>query len=118
MNIIIKQKINTHLLAFYATGTEGVVWSICKSKSEYDGLHSLIDGDEIIIYSQDKSEVVWRGVIQLEYERLYQPYPLNPQYGQQSINNFWVNGFQVGVDPHIWANWFFDEFPAVLRNKI
>lgn len=116
--MLIRNEVGTHLEAFFETGTEGIIWSICTEDQGYDGLFGLKDGDELIVYSSDKKVIIWKGIVQLEYERLYEPYPLNPQYGQQLICNRWVHGFQIGLEPHVWAKWFFSELPAAMtRNE-
>ncbi len=97
--MLIRNEVDTHLRAFFETGTEGIIWSIFTEDQGYDGLFGLKDGDELTVYSSDKKIIIWKGIIQLEYERLYEPYPANPQYGQQLIFNRWVHGFQVGLEP-------------------
>ena len=115
--MLIINEVNSHLLAFFETGTEGTIWSIYTDDQGYDGLYGLKNNDELIVYTKDRCAIVWRGIIQLEYERLYQPYPANPEYGQQLIFNRWVHGFQVGLEPYVWAKWFFDELPATLKRN-
>ena len=116
--MILINDIDAHLEAFYETGTEGIIWSVYIENQGYDGLYGLENGDELTVYTSDRREIIWKGIINLEFERLYQPYPTNPQYGQQLIFNRWVHGFQVGLDPYIWAKWFFSELPAALiRNN-
>lgn len=104
------------------TGTEGVVWSLQESKYisedgkrwDYSGLNPLQDGDCLTVFNDDGS-VRWEGTIKLEYERNYEPYPMNPQYGQQAVNGWWVRGLQEGVDPEEWFRMFHDQPRAVLR---
>jgi hypothetical protein len=103
------------LEAFFETGTEGVVWSLHNPiLPGYYGLVPLNDGDHLSVFD-DSGNVIWQGVIKLEYERNYQQYPLNPSHGQQSIFGCWVHGFQSDVDPETWAAWFFDGYRAALR---
>ena len=107
------------LQAFSETGTEGIIWSIYEDGREgYDGLNGLHGGDHLTIFHPgNPGIVIWEGNIDLEYERNYHPYPMNPQYGQQAIQGMWVRGIQRDVDPDTWGNWFFKEYPAELIKK-
>ena len=107
------------LQAFSETGTEGIIWSIYEDGREgYDGLNGLHGGDHLTIFHPgNPGIVIWEGNIDLEYERNYHPYPMNPQYGQQAIQGMWVHGIQRDVDPDTWGNWFFKEYPAELIKK-
>lgn len=99
---------------FFETGTEGVIWSlVVAGMPGYDGLFSLHDGDELVIYNAT-GQAQWRGQVKLEYERRWRPYPTNPKHGQQEVLGFWVHGFQATLDPEVWAKAFFDRAPAVL----
>ncbi|MBI1362387.1 MAG: hypothetical protein GC134_00190 [Proteobacteria bacterium] len=109
------------LEAFWETGTEGVIWSFYDTslqtpdgKRTYDGLHCLKDGDHLTVYGFDGKTVVWEGTVKLEYERNWEKFPLNPQYGQQAALGFWVHGFQESLVPEVWAMMFFAELPAKL----
>ena len=109
------------LEAFFETGTEGVIWSLYDDTKEgYEGLHCLYQGDYLTIFDpEDKSKVVWEGNIDLEYERNYHPYPMNPQYGQQAVGGMWVHGIQRDVEPDTWGKWFFKQYPAeVIKSEI
>jgi len=99
---------------FFETGTEGVIWAVYDDTKEgYAGLNCLTRGDYLTIFDpEDTNKVIWEGNIDLEYERNYHPYPMNPQYGQQAIGGFWVHGIQRGVDPDTWGKWFFKHYPA------
>ena len=81
---------------FFETGTEGVIWSVYEDgRTGYDGLNCLADGDYLRIFDkEDPTKVVWEGIIDLEWERNYRKYPLNPKYGQQEVGGFWVHGIQ------------------------
>ena len=115
--MLLVNDINAHLTAHFETGTEGFVWALQIDGLGYDGLYSLKNNDELIVYTKGRRTIIWKGIIQLEYKRLHTPYPNNPQYGQQVIDGLWVHGFQDNLQPHIWAKWFFDEMPAaLLRN--
>ena len=115
--MLLVNDVNTYLRAFFETGTEGILWSICIDNQGYDGLYVLHDGDELIIYTEDRCAIIWKGIVQLEYERLRTSYPANPESGQQMIFNRWVHGFQVGLQPDVWAKWFLSELPASLIRK-
>jgi len=81
-------------------------------------LYVLHDGDELIIYTEDRCAIIWKGIVHLEYEYLRTTYPANPECGQQIIFNRWVHGFQVGLQLDIWTQWFFSELPAsLIRNN-
>jgi len=101
---------------FFETGTEGVIWSLFDDTKEgYDALVILDQGDYLTIFDPDDStKVVWEGNIDLEYERNYHPYPMNPQSGQQAIMGMWVHGIQRNVEPDEWGTWFFKAYPAEL----
>ena len=99
---------------FFETGTEGVIWSVYDDTKEgYDGLYCLDQGDYLTIFDpEDTNKVVWEGNIDLEYERNYHPYPMNPQYGQQAIGGLWVHGIQRDVEPDTWGTWFCKHYPC------
>src|ERR1035437_4635359 len=109
--------IKGELEPFFETGTEGIIWAVYEDGKEgYNGLHILKKGDSLTIFSPENPEIVeWEGDIDLEYERNYQPYPMNPEYGQQVIDGLWVNGIQRDVVPHIWGKWFFNHYPCELE---
>jgi len=116
--MLLVNDVNTYLRAFFETGTEGSLWSVCIDNQGYDGLYVLHDDDELIVYTKDRCAIVWKGIVHLEYERLRTPYPANPESGQQMIFNRWVHGFQVGLQPGVWAQWFLCELPAsLIRNN-
>ena len=95
------------LEGFWETGTEGVWWTLEEEPFKgYEGLHTLENGDELIVFNADGS-VLWQGIIDLEYETGYIPYPTNPQYGQQAALGFWVHGCQRGFAIDDWAYMFF-----------
>lgn len=115
--MILANDVNAHLEAYFETGTEGIIWSMCTDNEGYDGLHCLQDGDELTVYTKDRCAILWKGIVHLEYKRLLTPYPTNPEYRQQMIFNRWVHGFQVGLQPEVWAKWFFSELPASLKRN-
>ena len=107
--------IRGELEAFFETGTEGVYWAmIDPALPGYDGLWSLEAGDRLRVIDTDDT-VLWDGVIQLEYKRNWEPYPRNPEYGQQAVLGYWVHGLQEGVDPDQWAGMFFARHRALLE---
>ena len=101
---------------YFATGTEGVIWSVYEDgKSGYDALHCLGRGDHLAIYDLvDPTKLLWYGNIDFEYERNKMPYPFNPQYSQQAVHGMWVHGFQKDVEPEQWGEWFFKQYPCEL----
>lgn len=107
--------------AWFETGTEGVMWSVYENgKQGYDGLNVIKTGDKLTIY--DKGErgretVLWEGVVELEFERRYRSYPMNPANGQQEVFGMWVHGFEKTLDPEVWAKYFFDEHEMTLVPK-
>lgn len=109
--------IKGQLEPFFETGTEGIIWSIEEPGKGYEGLHCLKNGDFLKVYKKDTEEVLWEGMIDLEYKRCYQPYPLNPQYGQQAIFGYWIRGLQKSLDPEVWAKMFFDNLKAEFIRK-
>src|SRR5437870_654623 len=92
------------LEAYFETGTEGVIWSFEENGKEgYDGLHCLKKGDFLRVFNNAaEKKVIFEGEVDLEYKRLYYPYPLNPQYGQQAVFGMWVHGFQKTEEPEVW----------------
>ena len=111
--------IRGRLESYWETGTEGVRWALEEDgKPGYDGLHALRDGDRLTVYADDEGNtVLWEGVVELEYKRLWRPYPMNPESGQQAIFGHWVHGFQAGLEPDVWARWFFEHRRAALVKK-
>lgn len=92
------------------TGTEGMVWCVEEDGKEgYNALNPLRDGDHLRILSDDI--LIWEGVIDLEYETGYRPYPMNPEYGQQCACGFWVRGNQKGFEIENWAKLFLSKPP-------
>jgi hypothetical protein len=110
--------IHGRLDPFWETGTEGVCWSLeDRIRPGYDGLFPLSDGDHLTIFDDDGNQL-WSGTISFEYERNYQPYPMNPQYGQQAVFDHWVRGLQRDIAPETWASWFFDHRRATLQTHL
>lgn len=110
------------LEAFFETGSEGVIWSTYEDgKQGYDALNCLQDGDYLKVFSPEGS-VVFDGEVNLEWERNYRPYPMNPAHGQQEVDGFWVRGLQVDVEPQEWSKWFHGnyrcEFEILQRERL
>jgi len=103
------------LEAYFETGTEGVYWSLVDpGRPGYDGLWTLRNGDQLrIIDTTD--ETLWSGEIQFEYTTNWQPYPMNPEHGQQAVQGFWVHGLQEDFDPDRWATLFLQSYRAELE---
>lgn len=101
-------------LAFFETGTEGVIWSVAEPGKSYEGLHELEDGDVLLIFSGDYDELLWVGVIDLDWEIGVRSSPLNPEYKQQVSNGLWCHGIQRGFEPDQWGQLFSPENKAVL----
>jgi hypothetical protein len=102
--------------AYFETGTEGVLWAVYDPNEKgYNGLYILKDGDELNIYDKNAPDnILWSGIIKLEYETYKQV--LNKKYNtqQQSVCGFWVHGLQEGVDGTTWGEYFLKEYPMTL----
>lgn len=102
-------KLEGHLYGWWETGTEGVYWSLVTDwgaeHASYENLYPLEDGDELVVYQEDGA-VLWSGTISWDWNVRWRSYPLNPEQGQQEVGGMWVHGFQVGVDPEVWADYF------------
>lgn len=99
---------------FFETGTQGIIWSLSELGKGYEGLHSLKNGDYLKVFKKDSGEILWQGVVKLEYERRLIPIPTNPQYKAQEVCGMWVHGFQDSLEPIVWAKMFFDGSKAQL----
>ncbi|PWU00810.1 MAG: hypothetical protein C5B52_08305 [Bacteroidetes bacterium] len=109
--VVIKGKLEP----FWETGTEGVIWCATdETKEGYDSLCILHDGDHLTIYNDDRSEILWSGIIDLNWKTRFRQFPTNPNYGQQEVLGFWVHGLQEGLDPEQWGKWFFKYLPTDL----
>lgn len=113
--MIIKGKGET----FFETGTEGIIWSLLEpDKQGYEGLHCLRNGHYLKVFEIDnQAQVVWEGVVDLEYER--QKIKSNySDYEQQAILGYWVRGFQKDLEPKVWANFFFNaNYMELIKTK-
>ncbi len=70
----------------------------------YDGLHILKDGDRLIIYHPNDNKEIWSGVINLKQ------YPLFTEH----VFGMWIHADQIGIKREVWAEYFFQEYPADL----
>ncbi len=105
----------------YEPGSDGVRWAFTTDYSTatrpFQNLHILHDGDTLTIYAEDAS-VRWSGVISLEYDTGWRTFTHRgePDFGQQEVGGFWVNGVQRGWALADWADLFFGHevaLPAV-----
>lgn len=105
------------LLAYSEQGTEGCVWCIDEAdKDGYDGLHKVESGNLLKVFTDaTKSNILWQGIVALEYDRLQTGNYLNPDFILQDIFGVSVRGLQKNLSPHEWANMFFDEKFAELH---
>jgi hypothetical protein len=102
-----KKPIEGVLEGYFETGTEGIIWAVYdETKTGYDDLHVLDDGDELVVLGDDGNPI-WSGKIRFDYEIGYRPYPMNPEFGQQCARGCWVHGIQDGFQPDDWADLFF-----------
>jgi len=94
------------------TGTEGGYWAFQDSRHiqengaswSYEGLHILENGDHLTIYHPDEGKEVWSGVINLKQ------YPLFTE----DASGLWIHEEQIGIGRDVWAEYFFQEYPAKL----
>lgn len=109
--------IKGELEPFWETGTEGVLWALDDKKTkDYQSLHILKNGDYLKVFDSN-NQVHWEGEIQLEYERNYRSFPMNPQYGQQALLGCWIHGLQNNLEPEFWGKMFFNKMKAELTRK-
>lgn len=135
-----------NLEAFFETGTEGTYWSLYDpTKTGYDGLIILEEGDKLIIPGK------WEGIIEKDREtnrkwyfwaapfaekedwkglcehfdtqwpkewtiENYKEFAYSA-YTQQVAGGLWVHWLQKGVDPDEWARWFCEGLEAEYIQK-
>lgn len=101
------------------TGTEGGYWAIQNEKYikkvlkseinptgeewDYEGLHILEDGEELIIFKPDNS-VYWEGIIDLNTFDVF----------TEDANGLWIHNDQKNVMRDFWALPFFKEYKGEL----
>lgn len=94
---------------FFETGFEGVRWTVSTdygaSRRSNENVYFLRDGDQLTIYDTDGG-ILFDGIVDLDFQVNWRPYPQNPGDGQQAIGPCWVHGVQRGVTPDLWADWF------------
>jgi hypothetical protein len=109
-----RKEISGTTLAYFETGTEGVLWAIIDEsvpQGSYEGLIILNNGDYLEIFNKN-NEPLFKGIIDFDFKKNWTPYPLNPKYGQQAIGGYWVHGVQKDIDPDTWLSWFLGEIKA------
>lgn len=94
---------------WFETGSEGVYW-VVRTNEPYKNLlyheyEMLNNGDKVTIYD-DNGVVYFDGIIEQDTETGYQPYPMNPQWGQQCAAGMWVHWIQSGFEPDDWGRLF------------
>lgn len=109
------KRIDGVLDPFWETGTEGIVWSVYGDRANspqlsYDKLHTLRDGDRLIIYAPDNETVVFDDFINLVWQPSCEQDPATGvlvERPYQTALGFVVNGVQMGLNPDEWARFFF-----------
>lgn len=110
------KKIKGVLEPFFETGTEGILWALYDDEENgYQSLHILNKSNYLKVFDKD-GNIYWEGEIDLEYERNYSAYPLNPKYGQQALLGYWINGLQKNVEPEFWGKMFCNKMRAELQS--
>ena len=105
----VRVRLEGHLIGWWETGTEGVHWSLVTDwgaeHASYQNLYVLQEGDDLLIFGEDDA-VAWRGTIAWDRQVRWRTSPFNERDGQQEVGGMWVHGFQSGVDPDVWADYF------------
>ncbi|MDP3640512.1 MAG: hypothetical protein Q8R53_04930 [Nanoarchaeota archaeon] len=70
----------------------------------YEGLHLLQDGDHLTIYHPDNKKEAWSGVINLKRYDLF----------TEHASGMWIHADQIGIERDVWAEYFFEKYPAKL----
>lgn len=70
----------------------------------YEGLHILQNGDHLTIYHPESNQEVWSGVINLKQYDLF----------TEHASGMWIHADQIGIEREVWAEYFFNEYPARL----
>ena len=119
-----KKKAETSIVGildgYFETGTEGAVWSVYKDGCQgYEGLYTIRDGDRLRVWDPTTGRKVLDEVIKFDHKIGYQPFPMNPKFGQQVAFGMYVHGIQTGWDPDEWARLFFrKEGETVFRAEL
>jgi hypothetical protein len=89
---------------------EGYDTPMSGKHSSYDGLHYIGEGDYLKVWNEDRSCVVWEGVVE---------YDVDPPRFTKGVGPFWVNKWIPGgeIENEVWANMFFEELPAEWRRR-
>lgn len=102
-----KKKYTGVLDGYFATGTEGTLWTVDTRNRNY-GLYGEVfiePGDYLTVYGNDGS-VIFQGEIQPDYKTGRRNYPGSKKYGQQCALGFWIHWIQKGWQPDDWAKLF------------
>lgn len=73
--------------------------------SGYDDMIFIREGDHLTVFGPDGG-IVFDDEIVCNYFAGWQPYPLNPEYGQPCALGLWIHWTQVGWEPDEWAHLF------------
>jgi len=108
--------IRGRLIPLSEDGTPGVIWAFRRDgRPAYQGVRHLRDDDYLTVYD-DKGDVLWEGVIDLDFEALRMQVANDTQDGDpQRLGTEIVHGIQRNVPPSQWAQYFFDQRRAELR---
>lgn len=94
------------------TGTEGAVWTVYEDGATgYEGMIVLHKGDQLTIFDADNTTILFQGIIEPDRKIGYEPYPMNPEFGQPTALGYWIHWTQAGFKPDDWAQLFFRDPP-------
>lgn len=115
------------------TGTEGGWWAFQEDgfmeadgiHCSYDGLRYLEEGDELTIFTDDKS-VLYNGVIKkdtttgLVEHQIFRKgkWKTDPNWKQQVVGGMWVHWIQEGIDPEVWGELFSGNKRCLVKRSI
>lgn len=89
-------------------GTGNGCWAFIKRHDGvlYEGFRELRNGDRLIIFDPEYRDlVIWEGIVNLK---------TFPNFTERVFGRFWINAEQKGADRKLWAQWFFNGYPATL----